>query len=270
VAVVVFFSLSQSKMPGYILSVAVAFGILVARVCDAALAGAASRPGRLLVRATGAFAAVCLMAAIAAVLGVLNRMHVLARPMHIAPEDAERLTRKAIPMAIVLLGFSIFGFAAFWRRSAALCWLCLALFVPLGIFTNIGALDVFYDAKSGRRIADQLSALPPQTEVACLECFPVSLPYYLERRITLISRDGSELTSNYIIYSLKKDSVWPRQIVPLENLDAWLTSRKTAVTLIVRQKRRNDLERIASARNGTIHPLLPDYLIAQLPAPRGL
>ena len=62
VVVLVFFSLSQSKLPGYILSVTVACGILLARLFDAALA--ARRAGRLVFvhRAAMAFAVVCLLA----------------------------------------------------------------------------------------------------------------------------------------------------------------------------------------------------------------
>jgi 4-amino-4-deoxy-L-arabinose transferase-like glycosyltransferase len=269
VAVVVFFSISRSKMPGYILSVAVAFGILIARVCDAALSSATGKPGRLVVRATGVFAVVCLGMAFAAVAGALDHMHALAGLMSLEPEDARRLTRQVLPMAIVLLVFSVCGFVAHYRRSAGFGLLCLALFVPVGIFSNIGALEVFYDAKSGRRMADQLAALPPQTQLACVECFPTSLPVYLHRTVTLISRDGRELTSNYIIYSLKKESVWPRQIVPLEDMDQWLTSQKTAVTLIVRERRGTEFKKIAADRNGTIQPLSPGYLVVQLPAPRG-
>ena len=66
VLVIVFFSLSQSKLPGYILSVTVACGILVARLFDAAWGAPDGRAARLVGRATMAFALVCLLLAVAA------------------------------------------------------------------------------------------------------------------------------------------------------------------------------------------------------------
>jgi hypothetical protein len=87
--------------------------------------------------------------------------------------------------------------------------------------------------------------------------------------MTLISRDGGELTSNYVIYSLKKNPQWPEQIVPLADFDAWLATRKTPVYLIVRQSETNKLETIAAARGATLQPLGSGFWGAQLPAPGG-
>ena len=128
---------------------------------------------------------------------------------------------------------------------------------------------MIFGAKSGRPIARQLSALPAETELACLECFPNGVPFYLHRTATLISRDGGELTSNYIIYSLKKDPHWPKQIVPLADFDAWLAARKSPVYLIVRRSDTNKLETIAAARGATVQPLGSGLWGAQLPAPGG-
>jgi len=92
VVVVVFFSISQSKLPGYILSVTVATGILVARIFDAALADPGGRTARLAGRAMVAFAVVCLLLATAvAVLVGKSQTHLLARPMRIPVADAEQL-----------------------------------------------------------------------------------------------------------------------------------------------------------------------------------
>jgi hypothetical protein len=128
---------------------------------------------------------------------------------------------------------------------------------------------VIFDTKSGRPIARQLSALPAGTELACLNCFPNGMPFYLRRTATLISRDGGELTSNYIIYSLKKDPQWPKQIVPLENFDAWLATQKTPVYLIVPESNSNRLETIAATSGAKIQSLVHGYCGAQLPAPGG-
>ena len=268
VVVVVFFSLSQSKLPGYILSVAVACGILVARVFETALTVPDGRIARLVGRSTAVFAGVCLLLAVVAV-GGASQMRRLAFPLGIPVADAERLGEWTVPLAVLLVAFGAFAWVARCRRSPSLCFLCLALFPPLCAIVSLGVFYVIFDAKSGRRIADQLSALPTETELACLECYPNGLAFYLGRTATLISRDGRELTSHYIIYALKKEPRPPKQIVPLSDFEGWLTSRKTPVYLIVRQSDRHKLQTIAAARSANIQPLSPAYLGALLPARRG-
>jgi 4-amino-4-deoxy-L-arabinose transferase-like glycosyltransferase len=270
VVVVVFFSISQSKLPGYILSVTVASGILLARLFDAALANPEGRVARLVGRATMVFTVVCLLVAVALVVAQgVWQMHMLIKPLRITAAEAERLGRAAVPLAVALAAFGAFGLAARCRRSVPLCFLCFAFFVPLGANAGMGVIEVIFDANSGRQVAGQLSALPLGTELACLECFPNGVPFYLRRTATLISRDGGELTSNYIIYSLKKEPQWPEQIVSPANFDAWLASQKKPVYLIVRQSNRNKLETIAAARGATVQILSPDFLGAQLPVPGG-
>ncbi len=270
VVVVVFFSISQSKLPGYILSATVASGILLARLFDAALANPNGRAARLVGRATVAFAIVCLLLAVAgAVILGTSQTRLLARPMRIPLSDAAGLGRALVPLVVSLAVFGIFGIVARCRRSGSLCLLCFALFILAGGNAGMGIIDVIFGAKSGRQIASQLSALPAGTELACLECFPNGVPFYLRRTATLISRDGSELTSNYIIYFLKNAPQWPKQIVPLTDFDAWLASQKTPVYLIVREGNRSKLETIAAARGATVQTLAIGYWGAQLPAPGG-
>lgn len=265
--VLVFFSLSQSKLPGYILSVTVACGILLARLLEAALMVPEGKAARILGRGTAVFALLCLLAAIVAALGV-SQAHLLARPLRLTVVEAEQLGQWAMPLALLLAGFSAFAMLARWRRSASQCILCLAMFPPLLVHLNVGVLEVVFDAKSGRRIAGALSALPEQTELACLECFPNGLPFYLGRTATLISRDGHELTSNYIISVLEKSPHWPGQIVSVADFDGWLASRKAPVCLIVRPEDRERVKGLAAARGTTLQPLSSGFLVAQLPAPR--
>ncbi len=262
--VVVFFSLSQSKLPGYILSVAVACGILVARVFEAALAKPEGTAARIVGRATAAFALMCWLVAATAAVGA-SHAGLLAKPLRIPVAEAERLGQTAMPLAILLAAFGVFGWVGRWRRSIAVCFLCLALFLPLLANVGLGAFDVIFDAKSNRRMAGALSAVPAETELACLECFPNGLLFYLSRTAELISRDGRELTSNYVLYSLKRHEQRPKQIVPLAEFDDWLASRKTPVYLIVRRKDQEKLENIAAARSATVQTLSPGYLGANLP-----
>lgn len=270
VVVVVFFSISQSKLPGYILSVTVSAGILAARLFDVALAEPDGRVSRLAGRATVALAIVSLLlAAGMAVLAAKSEMRLLARPMRIPVADAERVGRAMTPLLAVLAGFGIFGLVARWRRNAMLSFLCFALFVPLAANAGMGVIDVIVNAKSGRPTARALAALPPGTELACLQCFPNGLAFYLGRTVTLFTQNGGEITSesNYIKYLLTRDAPWPAPIRPLADFDTWLAAQKNPVCLIVRQSNTNRLQTIAAGRGATIQPLAADYWGARLPAP---
>ena len=150
-----------------------------------------------------------------------------------------------------------------------MCFLCLGTCIPLSASLGFGATHIIFEAKSGRQIARQLSAVPPGTELACLECFPNGAPFYLGRTMTLISRDGDELTSNYITYALARNPQWPKQIVPLADFHYWLRSRKTPVYLMVRQADRDKLECLTASCGATIQSLACGYFGALLPAPRG-
>ncbi len=268
VLVIVFFSVSQSKLPGYILSVAVSCGILVGRLFDAALQQPEGRAARLVGRAMTAFTVICLLVAVVVGVGA-SQAQVFAKPLRIPVAEAARFEQAALGMGTLMAGFGVLGLIARYRRDVALGFLSLTLFPALFLHVNTSVLQVIFDAKSSRQLALQLSSLPAETELACLRCFPNGLPFYLKRTATLISRDGGELTSNYIISRLEKDPQWPQQIVPLAKFDDWLASRKKPVYLIVRESDRSKLEAIAAARNATIQPLVQGYLGAHLPAPGG-
>jgi len=269
VVVVVFFSISQSKLPQYILTVAVACGILLARLFEAALANKDSYTARLVRRGTVAFAIVCFVTALVVVVGG-TEARALAKPLHMSPEDAEPLGRAALSLAIAAAGFGIFGLVALARRSSTLCFLSFALFLPVCGSTSFGVLKVIFDAKSGRRVAERMPPLPAETELACLECFPNGLPFYLRRTATLISRNGAELTSNYIIATLEKSSEWPNQIVPLSHFEAWLGNRRKPVYLIVRKNGLHKLQDLAASRGTTVQQLAPELWGAPLPPPSPL
>jgi hypothetical protein len=129
---------------------------------------------------------------------------------------------------------------------------------------NYGMLDVVFSAKSARTLAHQIPALPPQTELACLQCFPSGLTFYLGRTATLITKDGGELTSNYILFSLKSGKPWPSNLVAISEFDHWLAKRNHPVYLVVRQQDRSKLEAITAGRGTTIQQLTPLYVGALL------
>jgi 4-amino-4-deoxy-L-arabinose transferase-like glycosyltransferase len=268
VVVVLFFSISASKLAGYILSVTVACGLLVARLVEAAFANPAGRAARLLGLTFLASGVAGVMAAAVVAAGA-SRASALAKPLRISVALAEELGHLAVPLAILLAVLGLGALAARWRRDVGLGFLCLAMFTPLFVNFNLPLFDVGLSAKSGRTLAEHMPALPADTELASLDCFPNGLTFYLGRTLTLISTDGGELTSNYILYSLKKNPHWPKDIVPQAKFESWLASRKRPVFLIMKQEHRAKLEALAASRGGTVRELTPAYVGALLPARGG-
>jgi 4-amino-4-deoxy-L-arabinose transferase-like glycosyltransferase len=264
VVVLVFFSLSQSKLPQYILSLTVACAILLARLFEAALANPVGHPNRLIRRGTLVLACGCLLAA--TIIGVGGaRAGALAKPLRISPEDAQLLGHAAIPLAIAVAGIGVFGLVAHTRRSPVMSFLSFALLVPVCGSMSFGVLQVIFEAKSGRSTAYKIPTLSRDTDLACLECFPNGLPFYLSRTSTLISRDGGELTSNYIIGVLEKTPEWPNQVVPLAKFDVWLGSRLRPIYLIVRKNGLSKLEQLAASRGTAVQQLSREFWGAELP-----
>ena len=241
--VVVFFSASQSKLPGYILSVTVACGILIARVLDSALATPEGRAGGLVRRATAALAGLCLVVAVVAALAGGSHLQSLATALRISVEQAGALYHSAVPVMVVVGVFAVLGALASHRRSIPLCFLCLALFPQVFGQTSLTAFSVVFEAKSARRLADKCAELPATTELACLECFPSGLPFYLGRTLPVVSYDGWEFTSNYILYSIRTTGKWPGKVVLRSDLNGWLKSRPGPVCLITPAGRRAELSR---------------------------
>jgi 4-amino-4-deoxy-L-arabinose transferase-like glycosyltransferase len=268
VVVVIFFSLSKSKLPGYILTVTVACGILMARFFERALANPGGKAARIICRTAITLAILCFMVAIAAII-LSTRMGSLAKPLGLSIVDAEELGHHFITPIILLTVFAGLGLLARFRRDVGLCFAVFAIF-PLLLFTlNFGVIETIFNVKSARQLSQKIPALPPETRLAFLECFPSGLPFYLNRTATLFTKDGSEITSasNYILFRLKNDPAWPTNLVPLTNFDLWISQRKQPVYLVAREKNRSELEAIAGIQTTNIQQLTPPYIGVLLTAP---
>jgi 4-amino-4-deoxy-L-arabinose transferase-like glycosyltransferase len=266
--VVIFFSLSKSKLPGYILTVTVACGILVARFFERAMANPDGKAARIIGRAAITLAVLCFLVAIAAMF-LSPRMKSLAKPMGLSADNAEELGRHFLTPIILLSVFTGLGLLARFRRDIRLCFVVFAIF-PVLLFTlNLGAIEVVFNTKSARNLAQQIPTLSPQTQLAFLECFPNGLPFYMNRTATLITKDGSELTSssNYILFRLNNDPAWPANLVSVTNFDRWISQRAQPLYLLARSYNRTRLEAVAGIQKTNIQTLTPDYIGVLLPAP---
>ena len=268
VVVVIFFSLSKSKLPGYILTATVASGILVARFFERAMANPDGKAARSVCRAAITLAVLCSAAAIAAAV-LSTKMKSLAGPMDLTAADAEALGRHFTTPVVLLSVFAVLGLLAYFRRDAGLVFVCFALFSLLWFTTNLGAIEVIFNINSSRQMSQKIPALPPETRLVFLECFPSGLPFYLNRTATLFTKEGKEITSasNYILFRLQNDLQWPTNLVPVTNFDQWISQRNQEVYLITREKNRSRLEAIAGVQATDIQPLTPPYIGVLLKAP---
>jgi 4-amino-4-deoxy-L-arabinose transferase len=175
----VFFSISQSKRPQYILPLMPPVALLIGWSWRA-----------LRVRAA---------AIIAASLGILllvamNIPQLTARIQ--APlAGAAKTTALALGLAFAVCGIVA---AVTKRRELAVIALSLPVIaIPLAASPLMNALG---ERRSTRTFAASIAPeLGPQTPLIGVEAFAGSLAFYLQRPIILATDDASELTSNYII-----------------------------------------------------------------------
>jgi 4-amino-4-deoxy-L-arabinose transferase-like glycosyltransferase len=185
---VVFFTLSQSKRPQYILPVVPAFGLLVALLWD---------------RAGGRLPGARLAGAALALLGAT----LLLGGSHLAPLVRSSAAAAAvIPRTALWLGAlcAVSGAAA-WRFATRRDGVLLAFVLPVAAIPIIAMplMRVIGSERSSRALADAVAPFVPEhAEIVAIAAYPLSLPFYLRRTLTLATADGRELTSNYVVRQL--------------------------------------------------------------------
>ena len=267
VVVVVFFSSSQSKRPGYILPGIVALAVLTGRLLDHALASPESRAGRLILRGALGVAICSAVAAgaLAVNLGGPDRLQTL---LGFESNEFRRLQPDVRILVASLLGVAGAAFAVrFWQDVR----LALGVFaVPAVLFLSVGfgTAARYAEASSARALARAISPLPPGAMVACLECFAVGLPFYVGQPVTYITQRGrGGLTSNYVRYRLKHDADWPAVLVRLDDRARWLASQTVPVYVLTKDHARVLLDDIARARGVPVVELRPGWWGALVPPP---
>jgi 4-amino-4-deoxy-L-arabinose transferase-like glycosyltransferase len=242
--VVAFFSLSQSKMPGYILTGVVALGVLTARVFALALANAEGRAAAIVCR--GAAALFALAAPMAVIFAIAASDPLWLERVPGLKRRTVEFLQPGLSTMVVSLGV-VAALAAFaWRRRDSRVAFAAFLSLPALVVTlNFGLLADYADSRSARRLAAHMPELPAEVEIACLDCLPNGLPFYLKRLITVISDEGRQFTSNYVLFSLKSGKPWPERVVPLAQRDAWLAGRDHPVFLMARGDDVEQLDTIA-------------------------
>jgi 4-amino-4-deoxy-L-arabinose transferase-like glycosyltransferase len=180
-----FFSLSESKRPQYVLPLVPAIALLVA----AAWHGQRDHFSGARAAAVGtALFGIFLIAASTA----------LADLFQVSNAVAETIPRTAVALgAVCLVGGAGTWFCVRHREA-------LLLFLTIPVATIPIASSDLMDAIGNERSAANMAGVIEQVagidaRIVGVRAFPHSLPFYLQRTITLSSDDGSELTSNYLV-----------------------------------------------------------------------
>ncbi|MDA0576889.1 MAG: glycosyltransferase family 39 protein [Verrucomicrobia bacterium] len=257
--VVVFFSLPESKQPGYILNVTVPVGLLLARLFVSGMAGRAAPASAAIQRGVTGLAVGSAVLTLA--LGAIC----------LRPDDATiwlNCSRELLdvilphlgPMAmagIFMTGFAIF---ARQRRSSMLAFVLFAAFFPLLVGAGYRGLETYAGARSERSVAAHVPPLPPGTELVSVQCLSLSLPFYLQRQVTVITEGGREFSSNYIPYGLTLPRPWPTQVVPLRKRDAWLANHAGSMFVVGNRRSRGVIEDLAATHGAAVHDLTRGYV----------
>jgi 4-amino-4-deoxy-L-arabinose transferase-like glycosyltransferase len=206
----IFFSISQSKRPQYILPLIAPVALLAARVW---------RNPRTRTRAA------------AIVLLVFGLALVIAPPfLHLRAEygDAARFSAMSIGIAFVLGG----ALALVRNRDVALIALTIPIIaIPLAANPMMRAIGA---RRSEAALMQQLEpVVTPQTEIVGIEAFTGSMTFYLHRPVVVVTPDAEEFTSNYLIRHYA-NFAGGASMKPMPWLDTALADTATPRVFIVR------------------------------------
>jgi len=198
VALLVFFTLSASKRPHYILPAVVPLAILVAVAIDEA-------PYRA-VRTVRVVAAGAALVGVAMLVAAAAGVHV-----HGARETFSRHVLLAAGGA--MLGWGTVALALGRERWSAFA--CVALLVPALGLAVLQPIELYASGRSSRDLARQLG----RARVVSFASFRTSLPFYLRRTVPVASPTAQPLTSNYLLAqpfdSLRPEVFRPRELPEL-------------------------------------------------------
>jgi len=267
--ILVFFSFSHSKLPGYLLILAAPVGLLASR-CFESVPNEQSFGVPAVIRRTS-FALAILFAGLATVLVLVA---LLPELRHQVPQRGttvmEELTERWIFIASALGLLAILQMVA-WRTKSALA--ALAAFAALPLLLIVAGFGPWVreaERRSARSLATEVDSRALGAEIVCLRCYPTSLPFYLGRTITVVSEIGAELSSNYIPFALERGDVRPPTLVRGRDLNVRVASRTHPLFLLADDSLapdsgRPELEALARAYGAQVEAVAPGYLGALIP-----
>jgi len=270
IVVALFFSMSHSKLPQYVLPGIVALGVLVARIFALAWENPGGRAARLVLRAS-VLAAIASLA-LAALLAV-DVFHVRALLPAFGVRNAQSLLLRGLfaPLLVALVVLGVTTATARAMRSCRVAFAGFLLFIPVTMTAGRKEFRAYADSVSSRPLAERIETENPGGDVALLECFSTGLPFYLDRPVLLVSSDGAETTSNYIahlIATAPDEQDWPPSIVAPDRFAAWLSGRTQPVFILARTDREHELRALAVSHGAAVEGLEPGWFGTLIEPPR--
>jgi 4-amino-4-deoxy-L-arabinose transferase-like glycosyltransferase len=211
--VFLFFSLSHSKLPAYFLPAIPALAVFMGRIWSAEVgaAPAQTRPDWLTAGYALLVALGLLLAASPAWLQIPSVHKMTTAKIH--PRVLELLGGSIFSSGVILAALGVLGRNLAGRRQqrfyAAKCLAVFAVVMPLLALRWWQPLRQYALVSSSKNLAAAIEHAPDHyVPVYGYYYYRTSLPFYLGRPVGLITADGDEFTSNYIIArwpSLKPD-----------------------------------------------------------------
>ena len=262
--VLIFFSLSHSKRPGYLLIVAVPVALLSSRCFEAALRNPRAAVAKALARASLSLGVFSLGAAAALAL-VVSLPQLSKAAAQLDATVAEELTLHPVLFVgafLLAAGLALRG----WRTgSARVAFAAFALLPLAGVVIGFGPMARVAERRSARSLATAVDSLAQGADIVCVRCFPISLPFYLGRTITVVTETGSELSSNYVKFALERGERWPRSLIRGSELESRVAERSAPVFLLADESGQPELEAVAQKYGAPVGPVAPGYVGARIP-----
>lgn len=200
----IFFSLSQSKRPQYVLPLIPAVALLVAgawRDDSVGLPGARWGAGGLM--AIGLF--------------FVAASRNIPKLVPATPGIAAAIPHTAVVLGVACLGGGVVGWLFHRRRELLL----LAFSMPVAAisFSSHLLMEEIGNERSSELLADAITAVAGRSAmVVGVGAYPPSLPFYLQHTMIVATEDGAELTSNYLMRHVRRYRGFG---TPLRKADWW-------------------------------------------------
>lgn len=230
--VILFFTLSQSKLPGYILTVSVPSGILIARLFFQAIYE--KNPIAIRIIRHGVIALLLIFGSLVFLGACIYFNWDISKHFRVINPHTLIVIQFTFPFCLELfVAITFSGFLFLKTKNIGLAFLTFLIplmFVPCVILPMLSRIEL---NRGDNRLASAVTTLAQGNKVVCYRCFPSGLPFYLQKNVIVFTEsDGDEIKSNYIPFYLKETHHWPAEIKPLSTFQQWLSKQKKPILVL--------------------------------------
>ena len=287
VMVFVFFSVSHSKLPGYVLPAAVPFSLLMARFWQRDVdAPTGRRPDWL----TAGFAILILLGIVIAGLSRWHGLFGTRLAGKIPPLVLPMISSNVLMSGVILAALGFLGRNASHRLGrpadldgiqlpglvltrrglwSAIAFATVAVVTPLLLVRWARLIDAYAASQSSRALARAIQASPQKDlPIYGFYYFRTSLPYYLGRPVGLVTTGAAEITSNYIASqyaNMRQEKLEPGFALMVTSAELTRLSATTSKPFLVMV--RNEQVRTLAETVGVFEPLWTSwpYSVVEVP-----